>query len=210
VRRRLGLVIALAVVGIAAPSRTARACSCLPPPAPGLALEQADVVFEGRPYAAAVEGGQTRYSFEVDRFWKGEPGDRVDVETASSSAACGRSYEIGTPYLVYARHVSEGVLGDTLCSRTRTMMAAEEDIEVLGAPRSPDEPRSGDRPDTEAPPREPPRIPTADPPEPPPTAPSRRGCATEMPHTPSGGLAALLFSLGLATRRRRSGPDARW
>jgi hypothetical protein len=196
-------LIAAAVVGIAAPSRTARACSCLPPPAPGLALEQADVVFEGRPYTASTEGGHTRYSFEVDRFWKGEPGERVDVETASSSAACGRNYQIGTAYLVYARQVSGGVLGDTLCSCTRTTMAAEEDFEVLGEARRPDDPPKTDGPDVDAPPREPPRIPTADPAGPPPTEPSGRGCATEMAHTPAGRVAALAFALVVGAGRRR-------
>lgn len=201
------LAVATLVVAMGAASRTARACSCLPPPAPGLALEQADVVFEGRPYAASVEGGDTRYSFEVDRFWKGEPGDRVELTTASSSAACGRTFQIGTAYLVYARQAAGSGLRDTLCSRTRTMMAAEEDMEVLGAPRQPNDPPPEQDPDADAPPREPPRIATADPAGPPPTAPAKRGCAMELPHTAGGGAAALVlvlsFGLSLGRRRRR-------
>lgn len=202
--RRASLLLVTSLVLVGGVSRTARACSCLPPPPPADALERADVVFEGRPYAASTDGSRIRFSFEVDRFWKGEPGERVDVETASSSAACGRSFQIGTAYVVYARQSGEEMLSDSLCSRSRTTMAAEDDLEVLGAGQRPGDEPPSPAGEADAPPREPPRIATADAAGPPAALKGKRGCAVEMPHTRPGPVALIALVLGVAIGRRRA------
>src|SRR5690606_22193376 len=56
--------------------------------------------------------------------------------TNSSSAACGYTFEKNTSYLVYARE-SEGRLHVSLCSRTRPMAEAADDLVVLGAGATP-------------------------------------------------------------------------
>lgn len=192
-------VIAASLWGI---PHAAEACSCLPPPPPHEALEQSAAVFEGRAAAIAeVADGplaDRRYELEVLRFWKGELGDTVTITTASSSAACGRSYEIGEIYLVYAVQDPEsGELRDYLCSRTRPLRGADEDLAVLGPGTTPTTPA----PEEGTEDREPPRIEPKPPTEPPPSEP-RRGCRID--EGPGAPLALGLVVLVALARRRRA------
>lgn len=198
--------------------RGARACSCTTAPLPEQALTDADAVFEARPFGMTSDDRRARYSFEVDRVFKGEVGPRVEISTALHSATCGRSYKIGTQYVVYARKDASGELTDMLCSRTRASASAAEDLQVLGAGYEPQVPLAPE-PDPGPEPTEPPRIqpregpanpegssPGAGAVEPPPTEPSSRGCAVEKPHASPAALALLggLGLLGVANRRRRA------
>ena len=196
------LSLVLVAIALLALPRGARACSCMMPPPPGEALAQADAVFEARPFSMSNDERRAYYSFEVDRVWKGAIGSRVEIATALHSAACGRSYQIGTRYVIYARRNTDGEWVDGLCSRTRASRSAEEDLQVLGPGHSPisAEPVP-DGGGTE--PTEPPRI--APPPaEPPPTSPSGRGCAVEKPHTRGGWMGLLVLGLAVAIGRRRA------
>jgi len=198
------LVVGLALGWCAAP-RVARACSCIAPPAPEEAFENADAVFEARPFGMSADDRQARYRFEVDRVWKGPIGPQVEIITARHSATCGRTYQVGAKYVVYAQRDQDGEWSDNLCSRTRGSRSAAEDLEVLGAGRPPDD---DDREPTEpqpdpAAPAEPPRI-DAEPVQPPPTTPSSRGCAMEKPHTELGLAWLMLLGLGVAAGRRRA------
>lgn len=162
-------------------------------------------MFEARAFIMSNDGQRARYGFEVDRVWKGDVGPRVEISTALHSATCGRSYQIGTQYVVYARHISNGELTDNMCSRTRPSDSAAEDLAVLGAghdPRSPIEPPPL-VPGSGAELTEPPRI-EAPPVEPPPTEPNRRGCAMEKPHTSEGTAGLALLGLIVAIGRRRA------
>lgn len=219
-RRTWPCLVLGVLVWLVMPSRPARACSCLPPPPPKVALAQSDAVFEGRPFATNVATNMAEYSFEVDQVWKGDLPARVTIKTATSAAACGRTYQVGQSYIVYARRGSGKTLLDGLCSRTRTSAAAGEDLEQLGVGREvrPSRPRKsddvgGDELDADVP-TEPPRI------EPPPPAvdpasPGKRGCSVEMAHTPGGTLAGLGLWVIIAIARRRRvrwrhrGPPAR-
>jgi len=176
------------------------------PPPPEQALEESDAVFEARPFGMNSDDQRARYSLEVDRVWKGDVGPRVEISTALHSATCGRSYRIGTQYVIYARRGPNGELTDMLCTRTRATASAAEDLQVLGAGHEPREQLAAD-PDPGPEPTEPPRIePAVEAPiEPPPGSPSSRGCAVEKPHASSG--VAVLALLGLwtvAIARRRA------
>lgn len=197
------VVAALAVV---ATPRTARACSCLPPKPPLLAREGSDAVFEGRVYNVTTTGNRARYSFEVHRYWKGTPPERIEIETATTSAACGRSYDLGRPYMVYARRTDDGRYLDNACSRTRPLVQAAEDLEAFGAGTVPkrDDPDEPPAADFEMP-LEPPRIPS--PPGPPVTAPSKRGCAVEVTHGPGDATGLALVVILIAVGRRRALPS---
>lgn len=207
---RRTLAVVLVLTAATAPwlvPRGARACSCAMPAPPEKAIDEADVVFEARPFGMTNDGQRARYSFEVDRVWKGEVGASAEISTALHSATCGRGYQIGTQYLVYARRSPSGELTDNLCSRTRASASAAEDLEVLGPGREPTEaiaPPMDPGPE----PTEPPRIePTggAAPVEPPPASPSTRGCAVEKPHAPSGASTlAMLGLIAVAIGRRRA------
>lgn len=135
------------------------------------AATEARAVFEGRTFAVDHRSGKSVYRFEVSRVWKGDVGADVDVQTAVSSSLCGRTFESGTSYVVYAYAADGGGLGDNICSRTRTSSSATEDLVSLG-PGSPPLGAHAEAPTTTAD-VEPPRIEAS----PPPTSPNARGCA---------------------------------
>jgi len=201
--RICGLLPLLVVLALWFAPRGARACSCIVPPPPSEALAEADAVFEARPFSMNGGTGRAVYSFEVDRVWKGEIGDRVEISTALHSASCGRTYQIGTRYLIYARHNDKSGWTDGLCSRTRASDSAAEDFQVLGEGQPPFDPEAQPDPEPGSEPTEPPRI-DSPPPEPPPTTPNRRGCAVEKPHANGGAAVLLLLGLGVAIGRRRT------
>jgi len=171
-------------------------------------MAQAAAVFEGRATSmgrASTEdggafGGELRYEFEVLRIWKGELGEAVVLHTPSSSAACGRTYAIGEPYIIYASRGQDGELADFLCSRTRRSAGADEDLAVLGPGRSPLAPAGGSSTQG-GPDREPPRIEPPPAEEPPATA-NPRGCAI-APETATAPLVLILAALGRRRRPRR-------
>lgn len=179
------------------------------PPAPALAVERAEAVFEARVENLRVEpgGGDSvsvvRYELEVLRVWKGEVGSSAELGTRASGSACERNLAVGKVYVVYAGRDAEGELTDNRCSRTRLASTADEDLAVLGpgeAPRT--------RPPTTGPSnREPPRIaPPAPDLGPAPIA--GRGCVID----PEVGaprpirVAGLLALAVLAWPRRRRAP----
>jgi MYXO-CTERM domain-containing protein len=157
-------------------------------------------VFEGRvdSVQTADGSGMVRYELAVQRVFKGELQATTWVVTRASSAACGRSFVQGKRYLVYAHRSGEGDLGDTMCSRTRPISTADEDLAALGAGAPPPAPAT---PETQS--REPPRIePPAAPPAlegPAPT--TRKGCDLAGPSGP-GALALVLVGTLLGRRRR--------
>ena len=109
----------------------ARACSCMEIDVPA-AIAQADAVFEGRVLEIERHGGMLRATLAVVQHWKGIDSERVVVETAADSAACGVAFEVQTSWLVYAEREGER-LSASLCSRTARIEDAQEDVATLGA-----------------------------------------------------------------------------
>jgi MYXO-CTERM domain-containing protein len=153
------LAVGLLALTVWALPHAARACSCLLPPAPAVAVERADAVFEARvenhssDLSNSAGAGLVRYDLEVLRQWKGELKPAAQLTSRASSAACGRSLTVGKVYLIYASKQDDGQLTDNLCSRTRLASTADEDLAVLGPGNAP-----GNRPVAEPTSREPPRI----------------------------------------------------
>jgi hypothetical protein len=199
---RLWLALLVTALGLWLVPSAARACSCLPPPPPEEALENAAAVFEGRVAGVSRDGRQQRFSFEVLRVWKGELEPQVEIITATSSAACGRSYAAGDIYVIYAYRGPDGALADGLCTRSRERSRAVEDLAALGPGREPG--RASDRTDAPEAAAEPPRSepPAADS-GPPPGEPGPRGCAVENAHMVDRRALGLLVAVGVAIRRRR-------
>ena len=129
------LIIPVAVVSVFMAAEVF-ACSCAPPPPPKEALAASSAVFTGKVVAVEDVGDfQRSVTIEVASSWKGVKAKTVTVKTAKDSAACGYGFEKGKSYLVYAREVKEGeakVLSTNLCSRTRTLAEAKEDLAALG------------------------------------------------------------------------------
>lgn len=131
-----------ACVAAVGPVATAAACSCPGEPEAAASVQFADVVFEGTvlspPEAVRAElgidgySGTVRFRFEVARYYKGRLGSEASIYTIGQGSACGASYSVGSVYLVYARELENGTLTDSLCSRTRLLTQASQDLELLG------------------------------------------------------------------------------
>ncbi|MCE9545338.1 MAG: hypothetical protein K8T25_07460 [Planctomycetia bacterium] len=127
-RALYGVIAAVALV-LTAPY--AIACKCAPPPPPKEALAGSSAVFSGKVIQVEQNGRRKQVTFEVDRAWKGVDAARVVVSTATDSAACGVSFEQGKSYLVYC-HGQGKELSTSLCTRTKTLDSADEDLKDLG------------------------------------------------------------------------------
>ncbi|MGE0788571.1 MAG: hypothetical protein AB7S26_23065 [Sandaracinaceae bacterium] len=180
-------------------SRPASACSCMAAPPAREALEAADAVFEGRVVSIEDEGPMRAVTFEVVQYWKGADQERIVVRTGASSAACGIAFEVDTSWLIYAEQRPDG-LGTGLCSRTRRIEEAENDLAVLEAGVVPVEITEADEVEGPAP-----------------VEPSRAGCgscAVPTRRAPAPYATAILFAMLLSScrspsRRRAASPPPR-
>ncbi len=195
----------------------AAACSCMMPKDPVTSARDVDVVFEGKllgiesPAPKGPHDFPTKvFTFEVVRTFKGQLDAQVKVVTADNSAACGRDYgKPGDAWLIYARIDDQGQLNDNLCSRTRDMAHAAEDIEQLEANKdSLDEPNPEEPVPTEPGPADPEPTPFEPSSErdvhaPEPAQPGKKGCS--IGDANEGGVATLglLGLLGLLPWSRR-------
>lgn len=68
--------------------------------------------------------------FRVLQGWRGEPGETVQLRTGAGGGDCGYDFEKGVAYLVYA-HARNGALTTGICSRTKRLADAAEDLEYL-------------------------------------------------------------------------------
>jgi MYXO-CTERM domain-containing protein len=192
---RASVVILAALTPLLAlPPSPAHACSCRMPSFEEQRA-QAGAIFEGRvdEVRPGAEGELT-VVFHVTQAWRGVTTERVELRTASNSAACGYAFAVGSHYLVYA-HAEGEALSVSLCSRTALADDASEDRQLLGSGTIPveiaDEPAPGPR-------REPPAT--------------RAGCAScsvEAPPSAWGPTLGGLWALALlirarAARRRRA------
>lgn len=137
-------LIALAVlVGCAVAAPVAWSCSCAPPPPPKGALENAVAVFSGKCVEMKEANQFTKqFTFEVAKVWKGEVGKKVTVTTAANGAACGYGFDTKgeATYIVYCFGKGDA-LQTNLCTRTRPLSAAAEDLKELGDGAPPKEPK---------------------------------------------------------------------
>lgn len=186
----------------------ALACKCALPSFEA-AREDASALFEGRVTAIEQQGddpgsvtGKQRVTLAVVRTWKSlDRVERVEVFTNGSSAACGYMFAKDASYLVYARE-DEGKLWVSLCSRTRPLSDATEDLTLLGAGSTPvhiEQSDAGSEPKGRSGADAPPTGQRKEPEERGSKAKSG-GCATK-PATAFDGSALMLALLALVRRR---------
>lgn len=130
--KRIHWIAGLALVAGLTLSDAVFACSCVMPPGPEAARDASDAVFSGKVTGIARSGRMLEVTIQVDRAWKGAPCGELTLETAADGATCGFGFEEGKSYLVYA--AEEGGLTTNLCTRTRSIDQAEEDLAALGEP----------------------------------------------------------------------------
>jgi hypothetical protein len=115
----------------------AYACSCLPR-TPQQYFESAQSVFAGRAIDIIQRNpdSEVRVIFEVSRIWKGQKRPQIVVMTSNSSASCGYSFQKTEQYLVYASR-QKSQLETGLCSGTKPLSMAQQDLAVLGEGETP-------------------------------------------------------------------------
>lgn len=112
------------------------ACECTPPPPPKKAAAKSDAVLSGKVIALdAMNGRWAKVTVEVAASYKGDAMKSTVLYTSKDGDACGYPFEAGKSYLIYAEladNEGEKVLRTTLCTRTRPLADAVEDLKELG------------------------------------------------------------------------------
>ena len=121
----------------------AAACSCVAMPSPAEGFSNAHAVFRGEVTNIkdnrGLLGGYGRTGktvlFAVKETWKGTNGKEVAITTGGGGGDCGVAFVVGQEYLVYA-NVSDMYekqsLSTTICSPTKALGDATEDLAVFG------------------------------------------------------------------------------
>ena len=135
-----GTLIALATVFV---SMAVFACSCAPLPDVATALDRADAVFAGRVIGLELvprynEDPTVSFLTEdlivrlvASSCWKGDVELETVFYTAFTCCVCGFPFAIGESYIIYA--IKDGdSLRTSMCTRTRLLVDASEDLVILG------------------------------------------------------------------------------
>jgi len=118
------------------------ACSCMASGPPCQAAWTADVVFAGKVRSIEPIDGMPgeparlyslRVTFDVERGFINPPSAVVEVATGAGGGDCGYRFVAGRRYLVYAWRPPSGGLSTGICSRTRPIEEAREDVAYLSA-----------------------------------------------------------------------------
>ncbi|MFQ5639821.1 MAG: hypothetical protein ACE5IR_17720, partial [bacterium] len=105
---------------------------CIPPPPPSEAFENADAVLMGRVTSFQREGKFSRVAkLTLLKLWKGERAIADEIFTGLNSASCGFDFVVGKTYVIYASKDEEGKLHTNICTRTRHIDQAGEDLNFL-------------------------------------------------------------------------------
>ena len=125
----------IAAILLFAPTASAYACSCTETPSVQSSFDAASAVFLGEVTIIAnnvAQLPQNQVTFVVREQFKGEAKAQLELRTASIPTACGYPFQVGEQYVVYAEE-SAGGLRTSLCSRTRRVEDAHEDLTILRA-----------------------------------------------------------------------------
>lgn len=141
----LGILMCLCIA-----SQTANACSCISAGSACDAYGTASAVFVGtvvglrekeRPKDVATarrerdaglsEWGSNFYKFSIVHPYLGINTPEIEILTGSGGGDCGYEFKIGQRYLVYANR-SKTHLTTSICSRTKPVDQADEDLAFLG------------------------------------------------------------------------------
>ena len=91
----------------------------------------------GVPAGPGHERGDAHGCLEVQRVWKGEVAEVVEVRTATDTAMCGYHFTVGSSDLVYAAQDDDGAFTTYLCGRSAPLGSADEDLAALGEGNDP-------------------------------------------------------------------------
>lgn len=130
------------------------ACSCAQPSSPKESIGQSTAVFAGKVVDIDVPSGivtssgdSVKVTFEVSEIWKGSDYKTLVITTARDSATCGYDFKKNEEYIVYA-YGEENKLSTDICSRTKLLTNAQEDLQELGDGNLPSDSGSNYTPQT--------------------------------------------------------------
>src|SRR4051812_35469241 len=130
----------LLVVGaLVAGENDALACSCMWSGPPCQATWTADAIFVGTvvsisPIDHLSLGApyQSRLvKVNVERAFIGAASGPLEIVTGMGGGDCGYDFKVGVKYLVYAHKSDASILTASICSRTKLLAAAGEDLQYL-------------------------------------------------------------------------------
>lgn len=139
-RKSLVLIFAVALIAITA--ARADACSCMENGPPCEAFGGATAVFVGKVVGSKerkesiLDGVKTIYDvgeiyFKVEESFVGKKASRIVIHSGTGGGDCGFWFRRGETYLVYAYGESQDKLYTNICTRTRLVAKAEEDLAFL-------------------------------------------------------------------------------
>jgi len=120
------------------------ACSCIESGPPCQTYFQVDAVFVGAVRTITeldappdpMPFRQRLVTFTVERALRGLEGASVAVTTGLGGGDCGYPFKPGERYLVYAYKAKDGQLRTGICSRTRPISEAAEDLQFIDTLRT--------------------------------------------------------------------------
>ena len=131
-------LIMIGALTVAAPGRVF-ACSCMTSGPPCQATWTSDVVFTGTVVSMTLIDHESLgppyqsklVTINVDRGFVRATAGMIEVVTGMGGGDCGYDFKIGQKYLVYASKTASSRLSASICSRTRPIADAQEDLRYL-------------------------------------------------------------------------------
>ena len=139
---KVGLVI-LGLCFVFGAANEASACSCVPLRPVCEGVGSASAVFVGRVVGGAEQktaddgkGNKVKYDvgtihFAVEEVFSGVIGSKVDIRSGTGGGDCGYWFKRGERYIVYAYGDAKKGYGTNICTRTRPVAQAAEDLSYL-------------------------------------------------------------------------------
>lgn len=131
------IIFALALLN----ASTTLACSCSNPVPPREELKKRDVVFLGKVISRKKSSDGVEVVFKVERVWKGKITEEASIFTGYTADLydyenmCAPILKLGESYLIYA--YGNDKLETDVCTRTRLLIHAAEDLRGLGRGKKP-------------------------------------------------------------------------
>lgn len=130
-------LLAFALIAVAFAAET-NACTCAGPGQPCEAYGDAAAIFVGTvTFGSSIKVKEGDFEFtqrlvrlHVDRPLKNVQTSDIEVVTGLGDSDCGFGFRLGGQYLVYA-YSHQGRLGTSICTRTRLLSDAAEDLEYI-------------------------------------------------------------------------------
>jgi hypothetical protein len=107
------------------------ACSCAISPLIEDEIKNADLVFTGTLMGSGIDNQRAIETFSVAKVYKGASVEKIHLYV-DLNMPCGKySFEIGKSYLVFANKQEDGTFFADICSRTKPLTDAADDLKVL-------------------------------------------------------------------------------